>query len=210
MSRASQFGDRAVLISCDDRAERLAVRSRLIAEAPGWSIREGICSLLVVAERPDARMLAAVDEVLDEAAPPTTPDEGMTSAVTIAVVYDGADLDETAEVLGLSKSGLVRAHTAQSWVVDVMGFAPGFGYLIPIEEETAPWSSANRRASPREQVPAGSVAVAAGMSAVYPAAMPGGWNLLGRTSAVMFDVADESAPSLLAPGARVRFVEQVE
>ena len=68
------------------------------------------------------------------------------------------------------------------------------------------WSSVSRRDRPRDRVPAGSVALAAGMSAVYPEEMPGGWQLLGRTPARMFDAAHESAPSLLRHSDTVRFV----
>jgi len=86
----------------------------------------------------------------------------------------------------------------------MMGFAPGFGYLIPDGRSLVDWSKLARRSDPRAEVPAGSVAIAAGMSAVYPANMPGGWHLIGQTAALVFDV-DRSPPALLAPGDVVTF-----
>jgi KipI family sensor histidine kinase inhibitor len=82
-----------------------------------------------------------------------------------------------------------------------LGFAPGFGYLGGLP----PALAIPRRSSPREHVPAGSVAIAAEQTAVYPLAMPGGWHLIGRTDVVLFDPARRE-PALLTPGATVRFI----
>jgi allophanate hydrolase subunit 1 len=88
----------------------------------------------------------------------------------------------------------------------MMGFAAGFGYRVPEGPWLLDWSSVARRDRPRDRVPAGSVALAAGMSAVYPEEMPGGWQLLGHTSARLFDAANASSPSLLRPSDTVRFI----
>ena len=199
------FGDRAVLVTCADRDERRATRARLVADLPRHSVREGVRALLVVAERPDPTLLDSVCACLSAARPHAQEEEART--VTIQVTYDGIDLDETAHALGLTAAELVHEHQAQAWVVDVMGFAPGFGYLLPFGDERADWSRLDRRASPRDRVPGGSVALAAGMSAVYPVSMPGGWHLIGRTPAAMFDANNPAAPSLLVPGAIVWFTE---
>jgi KipI family sensor histidine kinase inhibitor len=122
----------------------------------------------------------------------------------VAVHYDGPDLDLAAALLGLSGSVLVERHTEQVWRVAMMGFAPGFGYLVPEGTWRADWAALARRDDPRPAVPGGSVAIAAGMSAVYPARMPGGWHLIGRTDATVFDV-DRAEPALLAPDDIVRF-----
>jgi KipI family sensor histidine kinase inhibitor len=134
-------------------------------------------------------------------------DARQSAEVEIEVRYDGIDLDESALVLGVSVPELVSAHSRQEWQVDLMGFAPGFGYLVPIGERMVDWPRLPRRDRPRESVPRGSVAIAAGMSAVYPAAMPGGWHLLGTTEAHLFDATMRLQPSLLVPGSRVRFRE---
>jgi KipI family sensor histidine kinase inhibitor len=120
--------------------------------------------------------------------------------VVLDVVYDGPDLEATATEVGLDADGLVRAHTQAAHVVAFCGFAPGFAYCRGLPAEL----HVPRLAEPRTRVPAGSVAVAGEFSGVYPAASPGGWRLLGRTDARLWDV-DRDPPALLAPGTRVRF-----
>ena len=118
--------------------------------------------------------------------------------VEIPVDYAGADLDEVARMLGCGVDAVVAAHQAQSWSVAMMGFAPGFGYLVPEGPWLLDWSSVSRRDRPRDRVPAGSVALAAGMSAVYPEEMPGGWQLLGHTPPRLFDAATRPRPACCA------------
>ena len=119
---------------------------------------------------------------------------------TIPAVYDGPDLAELAAQTGLSASEIAAAHRQTEYLVAFMGFSPGFAYLTG----TDPRLHIPRRPTPRTAVPAGSVALAAGMTAVYPQATPGGWWLVGRTDAVMFDPARRE-PAVLSPGDRVRF-----
>lgn len=125
----------------------------------------------------------------------------------IPVHYDGADLPEVADHAHLSPSEVIDAHTALSWRVQFMGFAPGFGYLVPDsgpDSARALFAGLGRRTQSRPAVPAGAVAVAAGYSAVYPRSSPGGWFLLGHSDIALWDVADDP-PALLSAGARVRF-----
>jgi inhibitor of KinA len=82
----------------------------------------------------------------------------------------------------------------------MLGFAPGFPYLLGLD----PALAMPRRADPRLSVPAGSVAIGGNQTGIYPQALPGGWHLIGRTSSRLFDLHSES-PSLLQPGDRVRF-----
>ncbi len=119
--------------------------------------------------------------------------------------YDGPDLAEVAARTGLSPPDVVRAHTGSEWVVAFAGFAPGFGYLTGGD----PRLSVPRRATPRVRVPAGAVALAAGYSAVYPRASPGGWQVVGHTDRVLWDLSADP-PALLRPGQRVRFSEARE
>jgi KipI family sensor histidine kinase inhibitor len=121
--------------------------------------------------------------------------------VTIEVCYDGPDLAEVAALTGLSAAGVIARHQAAEYRVGWLGFAPGFGYLTGLDPLLA---AVPRLASPRLRVPAGSVAIAGGLAAVYPAASPGGWRLLGRSTAPLWD-PDRDPPALLAPGVRVRF-----
>jgi len=126
--------------------------------------------------------------------------------VRIVVDYSGDDLAVTAAFFDITPSDLIAAHTSQSWRVAMMGFAPGFGYLEPIDDALLPWVTLPRRENPRAQVPKGSVALAAGMSAVYPSSSPGGWHLLGTTTTRLFDPHDDANPTLLRPGLRVHFI----
>ena len=120
----------------------------------------------------------------------------------IAVAYDGPDLEEVCGSHGISRAEFVAAHTAPDYLVEAIGFLPGFGYLagLPANLATA------RRATPRGIVPAGSVGIGGGQTGVYPFASPGGWNLVGRSSQPLFD-ASRSRPALLEVGDHVRFIE---
>ncbi|GAA1536703.1 KipI family sensor histidine kinase inhibitor [Microbacterium ginsengiterrae] len=120
--------------------------------------------------------------------------------VTIPVRYDGEDLDEAAALLEISADELVNRHLAADWRVAFSGFAPGFGYMVSGD----PLFDVPRRSSPRTRVPAGSVALAGAFTGVYPRESPGGWQLIGRTDAVMWDI-DRDPPALLSPGTSVRF-----
>lgn len=120
--------------------------------------------------------------------------------VVLPVRYDGADLAEVARATGLSEDEVVHRHAAAEYTVAFGGFMPGFAYLTGLD----PTLHVPRRSTPRERVPAGAVAIAGEFAAVYPAATPGGWMLLGTCDVPLFDV-DRDPPALLRPGARVRF-----
>jgi KipI family sensor histidine kinase inhibitor len=113
---------------------------------------------------------------------------------------DGPDLEATASELGLTPADVVALHAGTPYEVLFLGFAPGFAYLGELPEALV----VPRLATPRTHVPAGSVAIADAMTAVYPRPSPGGWRLLGRTDVVLFD-ASAVPPSRLQPGDRVRF-----
>jgi KipI family sensor histidine kinase inhibitor len=120
--------------------------------------------------------------------------------VTISMRYDGADLDEVARQWGCALEEVVQRHQEAEFTVAFCGFAPGFAYCrsAPALPEVA------RRDDPRTKVPVGAVGLAGPYCGVYPVAMPGGWQLIGSTDEVMFDV-DREEPALLQPGDRVRF-----
>ena len=118
----------------------------------------------------------------------------------IPVRYDGLDLDAVAAATGLTVGDVIARHSAVAYTVDLLGFVPGFGYLSELD----PSLRIPRRPEPRPRVPAGSVAIAAAQTAVYPLDTPGGWHVIGRTETVMFDPAREP-PALLRAGDTVRF-----
>ena len=119
---------------------------------------------------------------------------------TIPVAYDGPDLHDVAELTGLAPDEVVTLHAASELRVLFCGFAPGFAYL----GDLPPALHVERLATPRTRTPAGSVAIAGPMSGIYPAELPGGWRVIGRTDVTLFDPRRD-APALLLPGDRVRF-----
>ena len=202
---AAWFGDRAVLVQVDSTAERESIASWLTLRMPDALIRRGMASVLVETPIPDPHLLATVEQQLssvDKAATEFVAHE----EVYLVVDYNGADLVDTAAFFDVTATDLIAAHTSQTWQVAMMGFAPGFGYLEPIDDALLPWVTLPRRENPRAQVPKGSVALAAGMSAVYPSSSPGGWHLLGTTTTRLFDPHDDANPTLLRPGLRVHFI----
>jgi len=113
----------------------------------------------------------------------------------------GPDLPALARQAGMSEAAYIERHAAVEYTVAFLGFQPGFPYLrgVPAELQTA------RRATPRQRVAPGSVAIGGAYTGIYPAGGPGGWHIIGRTSAVLFD-PQRDAPALLVPGERVCFV----
>jgi KipI family sensor histidine kinase inhibitor len=204
-------GDRALLIELPDNATAHAAASAARARW-GEELEEvvpGHRTVLLVwrGARPPMDAVVASLEALagsatafinDTDAPEDAPEAS--GAVTIPVIYDGADLRSVAETLEISEEQVVQLHSGAAYTVAFTGFAPGFPYLIGGD----PRLDLPRLPAPRTEVPAGSVAVAAGYCGIYPRSSPGGWNLLGRTDAVLFD-PERDPPALLAPGLRVRF-----
>jgi KipI family sensor histidine kinase inhibitor len=207
----SWFGDRAVLVTCQTPDQRVAVARHLASAVADATVRCGVVTLLVEVDVADLALVSIVEAALSSMPADASMvigasvDDRPIDPVTIDVIYDGEDVADVAQALGMTPREVMRAHSSQAWLVDIIGFAPGFAYLRPDGRPLADWGTIKRRDSPRATVPAGSVAVAAGMSAVYPASMPGGWRLIGRTSAVLFDASRERRPALLSPGAGVRF-----
>jgi KipI family sensor histidine kinase inhibitor len=130
-------------------------------------------------------------------------DDPQATVKALPVWYDnsvGPDLARVERHTGLSTRRVIELHSGHTYRVFALGFAPGFAFMgtLPAELDIP------RHASPRSRVPAGSVAIAGRQTAAYPRATPGGWNLLGRTPARLFDPASRSL-SLLQVGDRVRF-----
>lgn len=134
------------------------------------------------------------------------PDEetGGAPVKELPVWYDasvGPELVRLAELSGMSPEAVIACHSERTYRVFALGFAPGFAFMGSLDARL----EAPRLDTPRRRVPAGSVAVAGRQTAAYPTVTPGGWNLIGRTPAVLFD-RDREGFSLLQVGDRVRFV----
>ena len=198
-------GDAALLAELDDLSDVLALRSAIDAERDGGGLAEVIdvvpaARTVLVRCRPVEGGLSRVAERLTQLdVTHHTGDEG--PQVEIEVFYDGPDLADVAELTGLSEDEVVRLHTEAEWTVAFTGFLPGFGYLVGGDERL----SVPRRDESRTKVPAGSVGLAGEFTGAYPKESPGGWQLIGRTEARLWD-PDREQPALLAPGTRVTFV----
>lgn len=193
-------GDRACIIDLPDLERVLGAAERLreLGIAGVVDIVPAARTVLVRCE--DRASVRLVEQAVADFDPRVSTGGGAGREVTIDVVYDGDDLDEVGELTGLGADGVVAAHTGTAWQAAFGGFAPGFAYLCGGD----PRLDVPRLDSPRTAVPAGSVAIAGGYSAVYPGASPGGWRLLGRTEQRMWDEARDT-PALVAPGDTVRF-----
>ena len=201
-TRILDYGDRALLIECGSTGEVLAFAGILrdAALLGVVDIVPGARTVLVSVAEPRHRK-----PVRDLLADIPVPAPGVSvpagnSDVVIDVVYDGADLAGVADLLGMAVDDVVAAHTGTRWEVGFAGFAPGFAYLVGGDPRLA----VPRRAEPRPRVPAGSVALAGEFSGIYPRESPGGWQLIGRTDAVLWDLG-RTRPALLTPGMWVRF-----
>lgn len=207
------YGDRALLLECAGSDEVLAVTA-LLRDAALPSVVDIIPAartVLVTVRDPSATaavrsQLAGMDITAGHRAEQsgTGPviDAAIDAAidVVIDVVYDGEDIAGVARHLGIGVDEVIDAHTGTPWRVGFGGFAPGFAYLVGGD----PRLRVPRHPEPRTRVPAGSVALAGEFSGVYPRESPGGWQLIGRTDAVLWDV-ERPHPALLTPGMWVRF-----
>ncbi|MGE8151488.1 5-oxoprolinase subunit B family protein [Pseudomonas vancouverensis] len=122
---------------------------------------------------------------------------------TLPVWYDlsvGPELSLLSQRSGLAVEEVIRRHSGREYQVFALGFAPGFAFMGLVDEVLA----APRLSTPRKKVAAGSVGIAERQTAAYPAVSPGGWNLIGRTPARLFD-RERDGYSLMQPGDRVRF-----
>ncbi len=127
------------------------------------------------------------------------------SAFVLPTQWNGEDLNHVAESLNKSPQQVIAEIEESSFEVALIGFAPGFPYLVPAPNSAVSgWADIPRLSVPRKSVPAGSIGLAAGMACIYPSALPGGWNLIGSTATTLFD-AQLDSPSLLTRGDTVRF-----
>lgn len=197
--RILPVGDRGVLLEVDTMGAVHRLLTALRAHSPEGvdDVVAGARTVLLALAEGSGGPAAVAASLPD---PERTPAIAAARTVSIPVVYDGPDIDTVAELTGMSPAEVARRHSEATYTVGFLGFSPGFGYLFGGD----PRLRVARLGAPRTSVPAGSVAVGADMTAVYPQATPGGWRLIGRTDAVMFDPM-RAEPALLSPGDRVRF-----
>jgi antagonist of KipI len=188
-----------------DLSDRVHTLRRALEEFhPAWLVETvpGYCTLGLVT-RPPVSQDVVEDLVQAALAQCTDRCEVPHRTVTVPVCYGGEfgpDLDDVAAHAGIAPEEVIRRHAASACSCAMVGFLPGFPYLIGLD----PVLATPRRATPRISVPGGSVGVAGAQTGIYPTASPGGWNIIGRTPIVLFDPA-QSSPALIQPGDRVQF-----
>lgn len=154
-------------------------------------------SATVSLDQAKQRLASAVDQV-------HVADDEESGLVEIPVCYGGvcgADLGAICEQLGLSPQEFVELHAGREYRIDMLGFTPGFAFIGGLDAAL----NVPRRREPRVRVESGSIGIAGGRTGIYTLSGPGGWPLVGRTPAKLFDAsADE--PFQLRAGMRIRFV----
>ncbi|MGV0409667.1 5-oxoprolinase subunit B/C family protein [Corynebacterium resistens] len=197
-----RVGTRAVLVDLPDLSTVMSWHAALSASPLHGQVDcvAAARTVLVVLDSPRAAKDAAA-KLADFSPADATQSEPRD--ITINVRYDGEDLQEAAEAVGMTVDELIEWHTSTTFVGAFGGFAPGFTYCVP-EDGSDKALSVPRKATPRTSVPAGAVGLAGEFSAVYPRQSPGGWQLIGTTTDPMWDNSKES-PALIAPGDRVHY-----
>lgn len=211
------MGESAYLLRIGDRIDlRVNVRVHAVCRALRAAEIEGLrdlvpayASILLRFDPPCCgrgtelreRILDLADRILGASETPAG-DEAPLHRIPVCYGGEhGPDMNEVERRTGLSGARIAELHCRPEYRVAMIGFAPGFAYLLGLDEKLR----IPRREHPRTRVPRGSVALGGAQTGIYPDELPGGWQLIGRTPLVMFDARDEQNPCRLAPGDRVRF-----
>lgn len=209
--RIVSAGDAALLVELPARidpiiSDRAVALARAVTERCAAAVRDvvvGYCTVTVYFDplAVDAAWLEEQVSRLAGTTADTVPAPG--AVIDVPVCYGGdlgPDLADVAAFAGVSGDDVIALHSGVTYRVYVVGFVPGFPYMASVDPRLA----IPRRATPRTRVPAGSVAIAAGQTGIYPAETPGGWHLIGRTRLKPYDES-RAAPFAFRPGDRVRF-----
>ncbi|HJQ64623.1 MAG TPA: 5-oxoprolinase subunit PxpB [Burkholderiales bacterium] len=203
-------GDTALVVEFGERIDR-ALNERVLrlnaavraARIPGIVETVPTFRSLMVHYDPlitaNAAIKAAIERLLDHGAG-TARQARRWRIPACYSVHHGPDLEDVAQRTGLETAEVIRLHSATRYQVYMVGFSPGFPYMGDLPQPLA----LPRRTDPRVRVPVGSIAIAAGMTAIYPVESPGGWHLIGATPVRMFELGAPQ-PALLAPGDEVNF-----
>ncbi len=201
MTTLLPYGRRATLLEAAEDAQTLALHRAVVAASLPGVVEAVPAARTVLVTFVDEASRAAAQERLRTLVP-VDGAEVAGRLVEVPTRDDGPDLADVARLTGLSREEVVAAHTGVECTVGFVGFAPGFAYLRGVDERL----HVPRRDEARTAVPPGAVALAGGLTAIYPRSSPGGWQLIGSTDLVLWDL-DREEPALLRAGDRVRFVE---
>ena len=202
--RVDGFGERALLVRAVDQGSIHTLAAGLLGALAAGRLADvvpGDRTLMVTFDGTADGEAAAREAIAAAAA--HAPDPTAPGRHVIPVRYgglDGPDLDDVARLAGRTPDDVVALHTGRDHPVLFIGFAPGFPYIGGL----APELVLPRLATPRTSTPPGSVAIAEAYTGIYPAALPGGWRVIGRTATPMFDLRVDP-PTTLLPGDVVRF-----
>jgi KipI family sensor histidine kinase inhibitor len=201
------LGDSALLVRFSDRLDDAANRAAIafahrLAAAPPPMVEEIVPNLVSVLLRfdplsTDAAQLAGELRLMMGAGE----DEDLQGdRHTIAVTFDGEDLEEVTGLVSLSRDAFIEAHNEAPLRVLATGFAPGFVYCGFLPEPL----HVPRRTVVRGSVPAGAVLFAAGQTAIAATPIPTGWHVIGHTEFRNFD-PDAKPPTTLRAGDTIAF-----
>ena len=198
-----QRSDDLFSLSVDGPQDAQAIAAHLMLQETWLDVVAGIDSVVVRFDAAAMDAATAQRQIEASLAAEIPPLQHCDELLEIPVVYggnSGPDLDDLCAALGLSNEAFVALHTGREYRVDMIGFTPGFAFIGGLDDRLR----APRRKQPRQRVEAGSVGIADGRSGIYSVASPGGWNLIGRTSSVLFD-ANAAEPFRVHAGMRIRF-----
>ena len=218
MTRTEQFpcffplGEEAVLIQLGSKPSLATHRKvqtwarHLETTAPDWVLESipAYTELAVVFDGERVGWREVLNWLKAQRPEASSSPEEQNPEVLIPVRYgggDGPDLEEVARHASLSVEEVIRRHQANEYRVAMLGFTPGFPYLLGLD----PSLNCPRRRSPRLKVPCGSVGIAGEQTGIYSCEGPGGWQIIGRTDMSLYNPRAK-APFRLRPGDRVRFV----
>ena len=198
-----RFGDDVFSIAAASPAEAQALAEQLRSTGEWLEVVGGIDSVVVRFDIAAIDAEGAAQRIETLLADDIQPPEATDTLLEIPVVYggeQGPDLEELSMRLGLSQDAIIGLHADREYVVDMVGFTPGFAFIGGLDERLR----VPRRKEPRQRVPAGSIAIADGRTGIYSLASPGGWTIIGRTSYELFN-AEADDPLVVKAGMRVRF-----
>jgi inhibitor of KinA len=205
-------GDTALVVEFGDRIDRelndrvLRLSALLRASSPPGIVETvpTFRSLMVLYDpllTDSASLTSAISKLLDPEGGSATTQSKLWRIPACYAPSHAPDLPEVAQRTGLAAQDVIQRHVETCFHVYMIGFVPGFPYMGDLPEPLV----LPRRTDPRVKVPAGSIAIATNMTAIYPVESPGGWHLIGATPIRLFDDMRSAQPALLSPGDKVCF-----
>lgn len=198
--------------ACDDllrvpvksRRKRAALAKHLRASGRWCECVEGMREVIVQYDTAVLDRLAAKDLLAEQLGRAPRKQTEQVPSIEIPICYGGEfgpELASIAEMLRVDEQEVIAMHTRHQYVVELIGFTPGFAYVSGLQDDL----NVPRLSEPRQRVEPGSVGIAGGLTGLYALPGPGGWPLIGRTPQPLFRL-NEQQPMLLQSGAEVRFV----